>query len=61
MTIFGPLGASLAPAIRKNRSLYAWVKPVADWYANASGYRKVGLKYDDLRTCLRAPFSCAPR
>ena len=50
MTIFGPLGPSLAPAIRKNRGLYAWVKPIADWYANASGYRKVGLKYDDLRT-----------
>ena len=49
MTIFGPLGLSLAPAIRRNSGIYAWVKPVADWYANVSGYRKVGLKYDDLR------------
>ncbi|KAI1790798.1 ubiquinol-cytochrome-c reductase complex subunit 6 [Ganoderma leucocontextum] len=48
MTVFGPLGLSLAPAIRRNRSVYAWVKPVADWYANVSGYRKLGLKYDDL-------------
>ncbi|KAI0362694.1 ubiquinol-cytochrome-c reductase complex subunit 6 [Trametes cingulata] len=48
MTIAGPLGPSLAPAIRRNRTLYQWLKPVADWYANVSGYRKVGLKYDDL-------------
>ncbi|KAI0807253.1 ubiquinol-cytochrome-c reductase complex subunit 6 [Fomes fomentarius] len=48
MSIFGPLGLSLAPAIRRNRGVYAWVKPIADWYANVSGYRKIGLKYDDL-------------
>ncbi|KAI0713224.1 ubiquinol-cytochrome-c reductase complex subunit 6 [Earliella scabrosa] len=48
MTILGPLGPSLAPAIRRNRTLYAWLKPVADWYANVAGHRKVGLKYDDL-------------
>ncbi|KAI0747894.1 ubiquinol-cytochrome-c reductase complex subunit 6 [Daedaleopsis nitida] len=46
--MFGPLGLSLAPAIRRNRTLYAWVKPIADWYADTAGYRKVGLKYDDL-------------
>ena len=51
MTVLGPLGPSLAPAIRRSRGLYAMLKPVADWYANVSGYRKVGLKYDDLRTC----------
>ena len=51
MTVLGPLGPSLAPAIRRSRSLYAWFKPMADWYANVSGYRKMGLKYDDLRTC----------
>ena len=50
MTVLGPLGPSLAPAIRQSRGLYAMLKPVADWYANVSGYRKVGLKYDDLRT-----------
>ncbi|KAI0670609.1 ubiquinol-cytochrome-c reductase complex subunit 6 [Trametes maxima] len=48
MTVLGPLGPSLAPAIRKNRTLYQWLRPVADWYANAAGHRKVGLKYDDL-------------
>ena len=50
MTIAGPLGPSLAPLIRRNRTLYQWFKPVSDWYANVSGYRKLGLKYDDLRT-----------
>ncbi|KAI0336290.1 ubiquinol-cytochrome-c reductase complex subunit 6 [Cubamyces sp. BRFM 1775] len=48
MTIAGPLGPSLAPAIRGNRSLLQLLKPIANWYANVSGYRKVGLKYDDL-------------
>jgi ubiquinol-cytochrome c reductase subunit 7 len=48
--VFGPLGPSLAPQIRSSRSLYRWVKPIADWYASVAGYRKVGLKYDDLRT-----------
>ena len=60
MSFFGPLGPSLAPAIRRNRGIYAWLKPMADWYANVSGYRKVGLKYDDLRTCLLAFPSCPP-
>ncbi|OCH95653.1 ubiquinol-cytochrome-c reductase complex subunit 6 [Obba rivulosa] len=49
MTILGPLGPSLAPAVRANKNLYRWVKPFADWYANLAGWRKVGLKYDDLR------------
>ncbi|CCM02872.1 uncharacterized protein FIBRA_04986 [Fibroporia radiculosa] len=44
----GPLGLSLAPFITKNRTLYRWVKPVANWYADLSGYRKMGYKYDDL-------------
>ncbi|KAI0928300.1 hypothetical protein AcW1_005584 [Taiwanofungus camphoratus] len=46
--VLPPLGFSLAPAIRKSRTLYRWIKPVADWYADAAGYRKVGYKYDDL-------------
>ena len=50
MTVFGPLGPSLAPAIKANRGLYKWVKPFANWYAGLMGYRRVGLKYDDLRT-----------
>ncbi|KAI0693716.1 ubiquinol-cytochrome-c reductase complex subunit 6 [Cytidiella melzeri] len=48
MTAFGPLGPSLAPAIRANRGLYKWLKPFASWYAGLSGYRRMGLKYDDL-------------
>jgi len=28
--------------------LSRWVTPIANWYANASGYRKYGFKYDDL-------------
>ena len=51
MSFFGPLGPSLAPAIRRNRTLYKWVKPFADWYAGIAGYRQMGLKYDDLRAC----------
>ena len=54
MTIAGPLGVSFASTIRRNRTLYRWFKPLSDWYANVAGHRKVGLKYDDLRTCLLA-------
>jgi hypothetical protein len=46
---FGPLGPSLAPYVRSSRTLSKWLKPVATWYANLSGYRRVGLLYDDLR------------
>jgi len=46
--VFGPLGGSLAPYIKSSRTLHKWIKPVATWYANASGYRKYGFKYDDL-------------
>ncbi|GJE97083.1 ubiquinol-cytochrome-c reductase complex subunit [Phanerochaete sordida] len=48
MTIFGPLGPSLASSIKANRGIYKWVKPFADWYAGVAGYRKIGLRYDDL-------------
>ncbi|KAI0078158.1 ubiquinol-cytochrome-c reductase complex subunit 6 [Panus rudis PR-1116 ss-1] len=48
MTIFGPLGPSLAPAIRSSKTLSRWIKPFANFYINLSGYRKVGLRYDDL-------------
>jgi ubiquinol-cytochrome c reductase subunit 7 len=47
--MFGPLGLSLAPYVRSSRTLSKWFKPIANWYANLSGYRKVGLVYDDLR------------
>ncbi|KAI9463384.1 cytochrome b-c1 complex subunit 7 [Russula earlei] len=46
--LFGPLGPSLAPYVRSSRTLSKWLKPIANWYANVSGYRKVGLVYDDL-------------
>ena len=47
--LFGPLGPSLAPYVRSSRTLSKWLKPIASWYANLAGYRKVGLVYDDLR------------
>lgn len=46
--MFGPLGFSLAPYIQSSKTLMSWVKPLANWYANAAGYRKYGFKYDDL-------------
>ena len=50
MTIFGPLGPSLAGYIRSSKTLSSWLKPVSLWYASLAGYRRMGLKYDDLRT-----------
>ncbi|KAI9433994.1 cytochrome b-c1 complex subunit 7 [Lactarius indigo] len=44
----GPLGPSLASYVRSSRTLSKWLQPVATWYANLSGYRRVGLVYDDL-------------
>ncbi|KDQ14485.1 hypothetical protein BOTBODRAFT_32617 [Botryobasidium botryosum FD-172 SS1] len=44
----GPLGLSLAPQIRASRSLYKFFLPIAQSYANIAGYRRMGLKYDDL-------------
>lgn len=49
--MFGPLGISFASQVKANRTLYKWLKPVANWYASLSGYRRMGLKYDDLRAC----------
>ncbi|KII88744.1 hypothetical protein PLICRDRAFT_41969 [Plicaturopsis crispa FD-325 SS-3] len=46
--MFGPLGPSLAPYVRQSRTLSKWIKPLATWYADLAGYRKMGLKYDDL-------------
>ena len=50
--LFGPLGPSLAPYVRSSRTLSKWLQPLATWYANLSGYRRVGLVYDDLRASL---------
>ena len=49
MSVFGPMGLSLAQQVTKSRTLYRWFKPVANWYAHIAGYRQMGLKYDDLR------------
>ena len=46
--MFGPLSISLADSIKSSRTLYKWVKPVANWYADAARYRQYGFKYDDL-------------
>ncbi|RDA94230.1 hypothetical protein CP533_0584 [Ophiocordyceps camponoti-saundersi (nom. inval.)] len=39
---------SLAPFILRRPWLHKMVMPIANWYADAAGYRKLGLKYDDL-------------
>jgi len=44
----GPLSFSLANYVKSSRTLSKWLAPVATWYANASGYRKYGFRYDDL-------------
>ena len=36
---------SLAQYIKGRPSLAKWITPVANWYANAAGYRKLGLRY----------------
>ena len=57
---FGPLGPSLAGYVRSSKTLSRWLKPVSIWYANLAGYRKIGLKYDDLRMYpLPLPYSLA--
>lgn len=62
MTLFGPLGPSLAGYVRSSKTLHRWLKPVSLWYANLAGYRRMGLKYDDLRTSLReTPPLCVAR
>ncbi|OCK81805.1 ubiquinol-cytochrome c reductase subunit 7 [Lepidopterella palustris CBS 459.81] len=39
---------SLAPFILKRPWLTRWMKPLASWYSDAAGYRKLGLRADDL-------------
>ncbi|PMD56820.1 ubiquinol-cytochrome c reductase complex 14 kDa protein [Hyaloscypha bicolor E] len=39
---------SLAGYIVKRPWLKRWMTPLANWYANAAGYRKLGLRADDL-------------
>ncbi|KAK3377734.1 putative ubiquinol-cytochrome C reductase complex 14kD subunit [Podospora didyma] len=40
--------ASLAPYILTRPWLTKLLKPVANWYASAAGYRQLGLRADDL-------------
>ncbi|KAF2399167.1 ubiquinol-cytochrome c reductase subunit 7 [Trichodelitschia bisporula] len=39
---------SLTNFIVKRPWLKAWMRPLAGWYADLSGYRKLGLRADDL-------------
>ncbi|CAG8953124.1 hypothetical protein HYFRA_00003322 [Hymenoscyphus fraxineus] len=39
---------SLASAIRARPWLQKMVTPIANWYCNTAGYRKLGLRADDL-------------
>ncbi|KAG7092244.1 hypothetical protein E1B28_008610 [Marasmius oreades] len=48
MPVYGPLSYSLASNILASKALTRWFTPFANWYANLAGYRKYGLKYDDL-------------
>lgn len=41
-------GLSLAKYVTSSPALMRVLKPVADAYARAAGYRKMGLRYDDL-------------
>lgn len=51
------LGPSLAGYVKSSRTLSKYVKPLAIWYANLSGYRQMGLKYDDLCACHKCVLS----
>lgn len=35
---------SFANFVLKRPMLKRWVTPIAEWYTNAAGYRKLGLK-----------------
>ncbi|KAL5342525.1 cytochrome b-c1 complex subunit 7 [Aspergillus crustosus] len=39
---------SLASYIAKRPYLKRWMTPIANWYMDAAGYRKLGLRIDDL-------------
>lgn len=36
---------SLAGFMMKRPWLMRWMKPLSNWYADAAGYRKLGLRY----------------
>ncbi|KAJ5787263.1 hypothetical protein N7457_002253 [Penicillium paradoxum] len=39
---------SLASYIVKRPWLKRWMTPLSNWYTDAAGYRRLGLKFDDL-------------
>ncbi|KAF2759726.1 14 kDa subunit of cytochrome bd ubiquinol oxidase [Pseudovirgaria hyperparasitica] len=39
---------SLAKFVIKRPWLHNWLKPLSQWYADSAGYRKLGLRADDL-------------
>ncbi|KAL1968788.1 hypothetical protein VTN77DRAFT_1149 [Rasamsonia byssochlamydoides] len=39
---------SFANYVVKRPWLHRWLMPIAEWYTNAAGYRRLGLKADDL-------------
>ncbi|EGP83155.1 unnamed protein product [Zymoseptoria tritici ST99CH_1A5] len=39
---------SLAPFVMKRPWLQRWLKPMSKWYMDSAGYRKLGLRADDL-------------
>ncbi|KAJ6012759.1 hypothetical protein N7499_012636 [Penicillium canescens] len=39
---------SFANYIVKRPLLKRWMQPLANWYTDAAGYRRLGLKFDDL-------------
>ncbi|KAL0572631.1 Cytochrome b-c1 complex subunit 7, mitochondrial [Marasmius crinis-equi] len=43
-----PLSYSFAGKVLASKTLTKWFMPFSHWYANLAGYRKYGLKYDDL-------------
>jgi hypothetical protein len=46
-------GASLAPYVLRRPWLKRWMTPLASWYADASGYRRLGTIQTKRRTCRR--------
>lgn len=41
-------GVSLAGFIAKKPWLLKIMMPLSNWYCNAAGYRKMGLRYNDM-------------
>ncbi|KAI4201879.1 MAG: hypothetical protein Q9203_001210 [Teloschistes exilis] len=39
---------SMTKFVMKRPWLKRWMQPLSEWYANAAGYRKIGLRVDDL-------------